>query len=264
MPVYRYEILPEYIGGLGRVTLGGIVKLFQRAATNHSDELGFTSEWYRTNNSAWMARRHRFDVQDSIHPNETVRVETEVEDFRRIRSLRTYTMKKEETGETVAEGYTDWVYLDRTDHSLKRTPQSMIEKFDPVYPDGSPNRTDFESPDLPGDCFTSKYRVQFRDLDELAHVNNVVYVEYVIETLLRRLTRSNKEHRSLPGEDFKMTNFVIQYLGQANWGDEITCSVDPREDPETPTVTPFHFEISNTTDRIVEGTGTWNYSEPLE
>lgn len=255
MPSYDYKVLPEYIGGFGRLSLSGLTRLLQRAATDHTDELGYTSNWYRDHGVAWMARGHRIELENSVGPDETVRVETEVEDFKRIRSLRAYTVYSEATEKLVARGYTDWIYLDRKSNSLKRIPDSMIESFNPVYENESPNRTDFESPTMPEDVPTKTYRTQFRDLDELAHVNNVVYTEYLQDAILRTYgDTDNASIESIPSS-FVLSELSIQYLGQADWGNEITCHLNP--DRSDGNRTEFDFTITRQSERIVEARGAW-------
>ncbi|MFB6226944.1 MAG: thioesterase family protein [bacterium] len=255
MRSFQYRLAPEYIGGFGRLSLAGYIRLFQRAATEHSDTLGYTSNWYRNNGTAWMARRHRISVENPVRPEESVIVETEVEDFKRIRSLRCYTIRVESTNTLAAEGYTEWVYLDRNSHKPNRIPEAMIGDFGPRYQDSSPNRIQFDSPEIPSRAYSRTFTVQFRDLDELGHVNNVSYTEYLVETLLTWLQDTDGSIESgLP--DFpEVSHLTIQYLDQAGWQDSLQCLIDPVEDSASEV--DFVFAIKSSEKRLVEGRGAW-------
>lgn len=254
MPTFCYKILPEYVSGFGRLSLSGMIRLLQRAATDHTDRLGYTSRWYERNGTAWMARQHRLSIDAFPGPGEYVEIETEVEDFRRVRSLRGYTLRSDASGDILAEAHTDWVYLHRTEHSPRRIPDDMIEQFDPVYNDESPNRNRFESPEVPDDAFSKPFTVQFRDLDELAHVNNAVYTDYLLETLLGHLTGQSSNIPETGG----VSNLTIQYVGQTNWKDRITCRLNFVESPGPDH--PFSFIIGKEDGNVVEGRGTWSDS----
>lgn len=255
MPAFEYKILPEYIDGFGRLSLSGLTRLLQRAATDHTDELGYTSRWYQDHDSAWVARGHRIELKNPVGPSETVRIETDVEDFKRIRSLRTYTVYSKQSDDRIGSGLTEWVYLDRTTNRPKRIPESMMEDFDPIYDEESPNRVDFVSPEIPDNNLTQSYRIQFRDLDELAHVNNVVYTEYLLDAILRSYGPSDELTLKTVPDSFVLSKLTIRYLGQANWGNQISCHLNRTNGDATNTE--FDFTIKRDTERIVEGSGIW-------
>jgi acyl-CoA thioesterase FadM len=254
VPEYTYTILPEYVGGFGRVTASSLVRIFQRAATRHSDDLGYTSNWYQNEGVAWMARKHRLKRTNPIPLEKPITVRTQVEDFRRVRSLRSYELR-DSTGETIVRGFTDWIYVDRNNGRPCRIPDELAKAFEPQFDGDSGKRTDRDSPDSISEEPTFRTRVRFDDLDEIAHLNNAVYVDYLFEGLLQNLC---KNRESVPLSDnadpIILSELSIKYLNQSRWKDTIRVYLrptDPKEGEDR-----FEFILKSEDRRVTEGTCT--------
>lgn len=256
MPEYSYTVLPEYIGGFGHVTASSIVRIFQRAATQHSDDLGYTSSWYQDQGVAWMARKHRMRQMNPLPTDQPLTVRTHVEDFQRVRSLRFYEFV-EPSGETLVRGYTDWIYVDRTTGRPRRIPPKLTEAFEPQNEETSDERSDLPSPetiDREPNCILS---VHFGDLDELGHVNNAVYVDYLHEGICAKfqdeipLPRNSNENKPMT-----ISQLSIRYMGQSRWRDTISCRL--RSDSDNVSGRTLEFTLRSDKERVAEGTVSLN------
>jgi medium-chain acyl-[acyl-carrier-protein] hydrolase len=258
MPTYRYQITPDVVGQNRTVNIANLACLLQRAATRHSTELGYSPGWYRENETAWVARTHRINYSRRLDPDQPVLVDTTIEDCRRVRSLRSYSVTQPNTEETLASGYTDWVYLNRDTGSITRIPEEMAETFDPTYPDGSPNRQSFESHEVPNNAYSRDYRVQYRDLDDQDHVNNTVYFDYLLDVLTHwRLDNLTREADRLSDDQFHVTNLSIKYLDQIRWDESFEGIVF---DLDKGNQNSFGFAFLGDDEKITEGYGTWEES----
>lgn len=254
MKEYDCDVLPEYLGGFGSVTTSAIVRLFQRAATRHSDDLGYTSDWLTENNSAWVAREHHLERLGPLPKTGAVSVRTTVEDMRRVRSLRSYEIVEPDSGNELVRGTTEWVHVDRESGRPRRVPTEMKEAFDPTTDDESPRRRELDSPDLDDPDRELTYDLQFRDLDELGHVNNVVYVEYLFETLLRTmLEESGTDASTLLERNLTMDRLSVRYLNQTRWGFPLVCATTVTESEGTNGEFAFVLRQDGTT--MAEGRG---------
>lgn len=260
MPEYTYTLLPEYIGGFGRVTASSIVRIFQRAATRHSDELGYTSNWYQNEGVAWMARKHRLKRTNPIPLEKPIAVRTNVKDFRRVRSLRSYELR-DPSGQVLVRGFTDWIYVDRNNGRPCRIPDELAEAFEPEFDEESGQRTDRDSPDsIPGDP-TYTTRVRFDDLDEIAHVNNAVYVDYLFEGLLH--DHCENTQNVSPSDDpnpIILSELSIKYLKQSRWRETIRSYLRPMN--QKGAEKRFEFILKSEDQRMAEGTCTLTRSTP--
>jgi acyl-CoA thioesterase FadM len=101
-----------------------------------------------------------------------------VVDFHRVRSRRAYEFTLLGSGEKVAQGVTDWVYLENGTNKPATIPEEIVNAF---FPDGHgsdyPPREKFPIPPAPP---SGKYdlhlRVTWQDLDPVQHVNNATYL----------------------------------------------------------------------------------------
>lgn len=254
MKEYDCDVLPEYLGGFGSVTTSAIVRLFQRAATRHSDELGYTSDWLTDNNSAWVAREHHLERLGPFPKTGTVTVRTTVEDMRRVRSLRSYEIVDPDSGNELVRGTTEWVHVDRENGRPRRIPTEMKEGFDPTTGGESPRRRKLDVPDLSDPDGEFTYDLQFRDLDEMGHVNNVVYVEYLFEALLRTiLEESGTDPSELLERNLTMDRLSVRYLDQTRWDSPLVCAITVSKSGGTNGE--FAFELRQDGTPTTEGRG---------
>lgn len=252
MKEYELSILPEYVGGFGSVTTSGIVRLFQRAATRHSNDLGYGSSWRQNNNAAWMAREHHLERLESFPVEGLVTVRTTVEDMRRVRSLRTYEILGRDGETTLARGRTEWVFVNLKEGTLQRIPEQLKEAFDPASEGASPRREDLELPDVSPADYERSYELQFRDFDEQGHVNNVVYVDYLYETLLRwTLGEPGGRTFEPPRNGPNLNALSLRYLNQTHWDEPLICRIANGESEGT-----FVFQLKQGDKNTAEGRGT--------
>jgi acyl-CoA thioesterase FadM len=252
MPEFSYEIPPDYVDAFGDVSINGVMKLFQRAATDHSTEMGYPASWYQEQDSAWLARTHRLTYPRALDSEKPVTIRTEIEDCKKIRSLRSYELTQSNDGPLLASGYTDWVYLQRSEQSFKRIPEEMAKRFEPTYKESSPNRPQLDSPEEPASAFESAIQVQFRDLDGMNHVNNAVYVDYILELCLQwKQHQENSLDLTCENFNFSVSTLNIKYLNQARWNEAITGKIWELDSPDEENCG-YLFESNS--NRIAEGT----------
>ena len=87
------------------------VQWMQDVAILHFDALGGV-EAMQGAGGAWVARSHKIEYLKPAFAGETILALTWVANCRRVRSLRRYRFLREADGATLAEGETDWVFVD--------------------------------------------------------------------------------------------------------------------------------------------------------
>src|SRR5690242_19343538 len=110
---YEYEIAVSgaAIDANGHVNNVEFVRWMQEAAVRHADERGCT-EATKAAGATWVVRSHKIEYRRPAFAGERVRVRTWVADFRRAFSLRKYQFVRADGGTLLAEGETDWVFVD--------------------------------------------------------------------------------------------------------------------------------------------------------
>jgi len=128
--VHRFEftVPPEAADGNRHVNNVAYVRWMQEAAIRHADECGCTKLTHEAG-ASWVVRTHRIEYFRTAFPGEVLVVETWVENFRKVRSLRRYRFTRTADQAVVAEGETDWVYVDAESGRPRPIPPAMEAMF---------------------------------------------------------------------------------------------------------------------------------------
>lgn len=73
----------------------------------------------------WVARSHRIEYLKPAFAGEGLTALTWVVNFRRVRSLRRYRFLRQRDGTLLAEGETDWVFVDAANGRPRRIPDEI-------------------------------------------------------------------------------------------------------------------------------------------
>jgi acyl-CoA thioester hydrolase len=109
------------------------VQWMQEAAMGHSEAAGCT-RMTRASGATWVARTHHIEYLRPAFAGDMLRVETWVADLRRVRSLRRYRFIRVADGTVLAQGQTDWVFVDALTGRPRAIPTEIREVFQ-VAPD---------------------------------------------------------------------------------------------------------------------------------
>jgi acyl-CoA thioester hydrolase len=165
----------------GHVNHANYLRYMQEAAFEASAAAGYDVGRYQAMDRTWLIRETEIEYLRPLRYGDTVQVRTWVADFRRVRSRRAYEFRLVGTGKLVARAQTDWFFLDSTTWRPAPIPHEMKAAFWPEgVPDVTPPRRRFPpAPPPPPRAFRQRRRVEWRDLDEIGHVNNAIYLAYV-------------------------------------------------------------------------------------
>jgi acyl-CoA thioester hydrolase len=101
----------------------------QEAAIAHADVRGCTAATLAAR-AMWVVRSHRSEYRRPAFAGEVIRVVTWVENIRRAFSLRKYRFERGTEKEVLAEGETDWVFVDTTSGRPKSVPAEIGKMFE--------------------------------------------------------------------------------------------------------------------------------------
>lgn len=180
-PYYQrsFEVQAYEMGPGGRVKLGSLLNYFQQAASEHAEKLGASVLVLISKNLTWVLSRYHIEIFRYPLWKESFQMTTWPSVQRGLFALREFEARDQQKN-LLAVATTSWMLLDintkkpvpLADHlpEYPRDPRRAIaDAFNPLPRAG---RMDLELP----------FRVQRRDLDWNRHVNNVVYIEWAVET----------------------------------------------------------------------------------
>jgi acyl-CoA thioester hydrolase len=132
-PVYRFEIIvpAEVVDGNRHVNNVAYVQWMQDAALRHSGATGCT-RMTEAVGATWVARMHRIEYLSPAFAGDAITVLTWVADFRKVRSLRRYKFVRAADQKVIAQGETDWVFIDVSTGRPRGIPGEIASLFELV------------------------------------------------------------------------------------------------------------------------------------
>lgn len=200
----------------------------QEAAFDASTAAGYGQAEYQAMQRIWLIRETVLDFAGWLRYGDALAVKTWVADFRRVRSRRAYEMRHGASRALIAQGYTDWAFLDSATGRPAAIPAAIIAQF---FPEGPPpdgqSRDRFPAADPPAGAFTARRRVEWRDLDGARHVNNAVYLDYVEDATRQMFTALGWPAERLEAARIRLVpqHQRIEYRQQALLDEELAVMV---------------------------------------
>ena len=223
-----YQVRFYECDAFGHLNNINYVLFMQEAAFKASAAAGYDLAHYNRTEHYWLVRATDIEYLQPVQYGDTVTVSTWVSDFRRISSRRMYEIVSENSGDTVARGFSDWVYINRTSGRPASVPSEMQKAFFPEgVPDRFPARKPFPTaPSPPPGIFRMKQKVKFQDIDTAQHVNNARYLAYVEECGMQVIAAHNWPVVRMIEEGFAifLRRHQIQYLQPALLDEELEIS----------------------------------------
>jgi len=101
------------------------VQWMQDVGIFHFDAIGGTRATADAG-ATWVARSHKIEYLKPAFAGEEVTAVTWIANFRRARSLRRYRFPREGDGTLLAEGETDWVFVDASNGRPRKIPDEIL------------------------------------------------------------------------------------------------------------------------------------------
>lgn len=167
----------------GRLGYANYLRYMQEAAFDGSAAAGYDNARYAEMKRTWLIRESDIEYSCPLRYGDSVAITTWVIDFRRIRSYRAYEFRRVDSDEVIARARTDWVFLDSETLRPVNIPRDMMASFFPEGPpEQAPPRERFPTPEEPPPgSFAVRRRAEWRDIDPAQHVNNAVYLAYMVD-----------------------------------------------------------------------------------
>jgi acyl-CoA thioester hydrolase len=209
----------------GHVNNVNYLRYMQEAAFDASAAAGYDLARYSEMDRHWLIRETEIEYLRPLRYGDSVQVKTWVADFRRVRSRRAYELRHSGSGDLVARASTDWVFLDISTGRPTKIPVEMKAAFfpeGPPPPGAAPARFPAAPPPPPG-VFRMVRRVEWRDLDQVHHVNNAVYLAYIEDCGLQVSAAHGWPLQRIQREGFAIVarRHQIEYRQPAVYGDEL-------------------------------------------
>ena len=155
-----------------RLSYPDIFALFQNIAVANSEDLGYDQPKMTPEGLFWVTSKQKIRITKRPMQGDLVELTTWPEKPDRIRGRRNYLMTQ--NGETLIEGTSEWVVIDRNVNRLYMLDKLYDPSFEFYQEEILPEPFHRFTTDFSGEPF-AEYRVCSVDIDLEGHMNNVNY-----------------------------------------------------------------------------------------
>lgn len=187
--------------------------------------IGWDVNYSQSSDVFWVIRETEINFLRSLHHNDVFDFTIWLANWQRVRGTRCFELKLQESGDVIAQGTQQIVYMDAGTGRPKNMPEELIDTFrieNPrVFPTG-------RFPKLaPTDAmFTTQRQVRRMDLDAYDHVNNAMYIDYAEESAAQDFSARGWSPSKLAEANLAIVTrrLHILYSAQAKWGETLKIS----------------------------------------
>lgn len=243
----HFHVRQYEINSHGELPNSTLQRLFQETATLATRDVGYDVRYHAERESIWIVHQMTLEHLRPVRYPDELAIATWLCDAQKVRTHREYLARNAATGEIVARGRAHWVHLHAKTLRPLRIPQELFDKFQPngvrtlvhieprAYP---PPRFDFPE-------FRATRRVYCYEADEVQHVNNAMYIDWLEEALAEAIAMSSKDARRLC-----VYRHDIEYVRSAVPGDDV--AINARLIGAGKTASAWHLEIKRGDETLVQ------------
>jgi medium-chain acyl-[acyl-carrier-protein] hydrolase len=209
-----YQIRSYEVDCCDRLSILSIFNFMQEAASRHAEALGVSIHQLLAENYTWLLSRLKLKIAAYPGWKNQIQVSTWPSGTQHLFALRDFELQDHD-GQTIAAAVSAWLVIDLA----KRRPVRIGPFVDRLRPiEGGhilPDRLDKLAP-LGDPTYEKNFAVRHADLDINRHVNNVSFVEWVLESVPAAVLTTR-----VPVE------IEINFLAEAFYDDQIRAACHP-------------------------------------
>ncbi len=156
------------------------LQYMQEAAVNASTARRLDRAAYEAMGRLWLIRASEIEYLSAAVAGDEIEVHTWVAEYRRTTSRREYELRRLSDDQLIARGGSDWVFLNAETSrpaAITADIRSALGKRSGKSPNKGRIRLD-NSSQAPKSVFEMGRHIEWRDIDEMQHLNNTAYLSY--------------------------------------------------------------------------------------
>jgi YbgC/YbaW family acyl-CoA thioester hydrolase len=218
----------------GTVSPANYLRYLLETAWDWGVSIGWGLNYSQNPDVLWLIRETEIRFLQPLRHNDEFDLTIWMVHWQRVRGTRCFELTRKESGEAIAQGTQQVVYVDAKTGRPINLPGEEIVRFrleNPrVFPfERFPKITSVEG------SFTMLHQVELMDLDSYDHVNNVIYINYAEEAAAQDFSARGWPPAKLAeaGLMIATRRMHIQYLSLAIWGEMLNISTHVIETKDT-------------------------------
>ena len=208
MYTQNYTIRSYEVDAAGNLSVSSIFNLLQDSASGHALDLGVSVPQLLAENYTWVLSRMVLKVSHYPVWQDTVQIQTWPSGMQGAFALRDFEIR-DRNKQSMGCATSAWIVMD----TEKRRPVRPTMFAELLKPAQEASILDYVLKKLPvqnGDYVEKRFSVRYSDLDINQHVNNVSYIEWLLESIP---IFGDKTRR--------LSELEINFLGEAFQGDQV-------------------------------------------
>jgi acyl-ACP thioesterase len=185
----------------------------QETAWHHADHLRVGYSDLMGHQYFWVLSRLSVQMEEYPHWGDRIRVKTWLTGTGRLFALRQFSIA-DLTGKILGTAWSAWLVLDlksRRPQKIEPLFRHLRHLFDPLPPAEEPEK--LPAPVQPKS--KKSYEVRYSDIDIHHHVNNIKYIEWILDSVPFEMNQTHQIH-----------TFEINFLAESSYEDVISIQTE--------------------------------------
>jgi YbgC/YbaW family acyl-CoA thioester hydrolase len=206
----------------GTVSPANYLRYLLETAWDWGTAIGWDADYSQNPDVLWLIRETEIRFLKPLRHNDEFDFTIWMVNWQRVRGTRCFELIRKGTGDVIAQGTQQVVYIDAKTGRPKNLPEEEIERFrleNPrIFPfERFPKIVPLEN------SFTMQRQVELMDLDTYDHVNNVIYINYAEEAAAQDFSSRGWSPAKLAEAGLMVATrrIHIQYLSLTVWGETL-------------------------------------------
>ncbi len=238
----KFKIHSYEIDIKGNATLPVLCKLMQESASNHAEHLQVGYDFLKEQNLIWVISRQLIHIYSYPRWGDTITVHTWPSGKGRMYWQRDFKILNQQNA-VIGVATTIWFTVDLETRKPRKTEDFFtldVEDAEQVFPYKLEKLNDIEKSD-----FSKTSEVSYFDLDIHAHVNNVRYIEWILESFSYDFQKG-----------YSLKEIEINFLSEARVGEGVTVCCEEKGE-----LTFLHNIVNNRNGReLCRAKTKWDYN----
>jgi len=207
-PIRAYDIDNQK-----KVTVPALVKLMHEAAMNNAIDLKLSVWDLAPYGVSWVLMRKKITVHRLPEFGEEIQVQTYPAGFEKFFTYRDY-LVYDAQNQLIAQAATTWLVMDLKTRKMTRIPKFILALETPDPATCLP-RLPMKLPKFGTLDLQQKFKVGWYDLDFNMHLNNIYYLQWVLETLPDNIM-----------QQYQLKEMNVLYKLECKWKEEVVCETE--------------------------------------
>jgi medium-chain acyl-[acyl-carrier-protein] hydrolase len=216
----EFEVRYSEVDNKQKITLVSLLKYMEEVAIGHSESIGFGINKLKDLGLAWILNKWNVEIDRYPSLDERIVLETWSSGFDKFYGTREFCIRDVE-GNIICRASSLWILL----NIERRRPARITEDIEIAYRSSFQRIMEIENYDFKQvENYEDKreFDVRRRDIDTNNHVNNAVYVEWIVEAISEEIY-----------ENYLLVKLEIVYKKETAYGSSINVNsqaINKRDD----------------------------------